>query len=59
MGRARLLNYAANNLNFSIYYDKIYTNAYLPNRIRYNQFFFYSLLGLGSLKLLSKRNGGG
>ena len=59
MSRTRLVNYTLNNLNFGIYYDKIYTNAYLPNRIRYNQFFFYSLLGLGSFKLLSKRNGGG
>ena len=57
--RTRLLNYAANNLNFGIYYDKIYTNAYLPNRIRYNQVFFYAILGLGTQQFLSRKNGNG
>ena len=35
--------YGANNLNVTVYYDKVFKKEYLPSRIRYNQFFFYSL----------------
>ena len=38
----RLMTYASQNLNFSLYYDKLYKKEYLPSRIRYNQFFFYA-----------------
>ena len=55
----RLLKYMEVNLFPSIYYDKIYTKAYLPSRIRYNQFFFYSCLAFFGYGLLSKSNGGG
>ena len=39
----RLYEYGANNLQFTIYYDKVFRKEYLPSRIRYNQFFFYSI----------------
>ena len=42
--KKRLLEYYGRHLNFSIYYDKIYKKEYLPSRIRYNQFFFYTAL---------------
>ena len=38
----RLYEYGANNLQFTIYYDKVFRKEYLPSRIRYNQFFFYA-----------------
>ena len=38
----RLYEYSANNLHVSIYYDKIFKKEYLPSRIRYSQFFFFS-----------------
>ena len=34
--------YGATNLQFGIYYDKVFKKEYLPSRIRYSQFFFYS-----------------
>ena len=34
--------YGANNLQFGLYYDKVFKKEYLPTRIRYNQFFFYA-----------------
>eukprot|EP00347_Sterkiella_histriomuscorum_P014692 403359914 len=42
--RRRLGEYACNNFGFSIYYDKVHKKEYLPSRVRYNQFFFYSVL---------------
>ena len=40
---SRLARYGATNLQFGIYYDKIFKKEYLPSRIRYNQFFFYGI----------------
>ena len=34
-------NYLAENAMFSVYYNKIYKQQYLPSRIRYSQFFFF------------------
>ena len=53
-----MAEYASVNFGFSIYYDKIYKKEYLPSRIRYSQFFFYTLLFGGVYTLLSKKNGG-
>ena len=55
----RLAQYAVHNLNFGIYYDKLYKKEYLPSRIRYNQFFFYAALGFSAYYLLGSKNGGG
>lgn len=40
-----LYRYSACNLQFTVYYDKVFKKEYLPSRIRYNQFFFYLALG--------------
>ena len=56
--RDRLMCYMHNNLNFGIYYDKIYKKEYLPSRIRYNQFFFYAAL-FGGVTLMMKASTGG
>ena len=40
-----MCRYGASNIGFSIYYDKVFKKEYMPSRIRYNQFFFYSVLG--------------
>ena len=42
--KERMWTYYTHNFNFSIYYDKLYRKEYLPSRISYNQFFFYSAL---------------
>ena len=31
------------NYGFRIHYNKIFKNEYLPARVRYNQFFFWSI----------------
>ena len=54
-----MLSYAPLNLNFAINYDKLYKKEYLPSRIRYSQFFFYTFLIGGCYGLLSYRAGGG
>ena len=56
--RARLGEYMTANFNFGLYYDKIYKKEYLPSRIRYNQFFFYTFLVGGIYMFSSKKNGG-
>ena len=53
---SRMSKYMVHNLNFGIYYDKIYKKEYLPTRIRYNQFFFYTLLIGGFMTFMSKKN---
>jgi hypothetical protein len=35
--------YGSCNLQFGLYYDKVFKKEYMPSRIRYNQFFFYSI----------------
>ena len=55
----RALEYAGSNFGFGIHYDKIYKKEYLPSRIRYSQFYFYSAFFGLSYFLLSKKNGGG
>ena len=46
------------NLNFGIYYDKLFKKEYLPTRIRYNQFFFYTAFFFGAYLVMSKKNAG-
>ena len=48
----RFMQYASQNFNFGLYYDKIYKKEYLPSRIRYNQFFFYAALSASCYYLL-------
>ena len=57
--RHRFLQYSTMNFNFAVHYDKLYKKEYLPSRIRYSQFFFYSAFALGCMGLLSYKAGGG
>ena len=50
----RLYEYGASNLQFGIYYDKVFRKEYLPSRIRYNQFFFFAFLGCFLFNLHSR-----
>ena len=44
----RLMQHYGNlNFGFRIHYNKLFKPEYLPARVRYNQFFFYSILVLG------------
>mgnify|MGYP006130177303 CR=1 FL=1 len=56
--KARLFEYLSSNIGFGIHYDKIYKKEYLPSRIRYSQFFFYTGLATGCYFFLSKSRGG-
>ena len=49
-----MYRYGANNFSFSFYYDKIYKKEYLPSRIRYSQFFFYSFIAYYAYNFRSK-----
>ncbi len=37
------IRYGSTNLQFGLYYDKVFKKEYMPSRIRYNQFFFYAI----------------
>ena len=54
----RRFAYRPHNIGFALYYDKIYKKEYLPSRIRYNQFFFYTGLFTAYYFFLSTKNGG-
>jgi hypothetical protein len=41
------------NFGFRIHYNKFYKPEYLPARVRYNQFFFFSILAIGLYRLKS------
>ena len=55
---SRLIEYLGHNLGFGIHYDKIYKKEYLPSRVRYSQFFFYTGLITGCYFVLSNSRGG-
>ena len=55
---SRLYEYVAANAGFGIHYDKIYKKEYLPSRVRYSQFFFYTGFITLSYFVLSKNRGG-
>ena len=40
-------HYGNLNFGFRIHYNKLFKPEYLPARVRYNQFFFYSILVFG------------
>ena len=39
----RVFTYYVKNIIPTLYYNKMYKNAYLPSRVRYNQAIFFSL----------------
>ena len=55
---SRLYEYVAANAGFGIHYDKIFKKEYLPSRVRYNQFFFYTGLFTIGYYVFSKNRGG-
>lgn len=55
---SRLYEYVAVNAGFGIHYDKRFKKEYLPSRVRYNQFFFYTGLFTMGYYMLSKNRGG-
>ena len=42
----RLYNYGASNILFTVNYEKIFANAYLPSRIRYNHIFCFTVVAV-------------
>ncbi len=54
MFNERFIHYMSCNFNFSLQYDKLYKKEYLPSRIRYNQFFFWTFFAAASYTCFSK-----